>query len=166
VHRNNFSDIYPTKCNITHFILSGNCSTCFEWYLQPSSGEQTTVSTASGICRTVTVICHYRGRFGTGLSVLWVASTLKPVPTLSRQWQITVTVWQIPDAVDTVVCAPDDGWRYHSKHVEQFPDKIKCVKLHLVGYISEQYKRIRHSRKVLDISVRFRIYLEFPHTFS
>ena len=28
----------------------------------------------------------------------------------------------IPDAVDTVVCAPDDGWRYHPKHVEQFPD--------------------------------------------
>jgi hypothetical protein len=21
-----------------------------------------------------------------------------------------VTVWQIPDAVDTAVCAPDDGW--------------------------------------------------------
>jgi len=28
----------------------------------------------------------------------------------------------IPDAVDTVVCAPDDGWKYHPKHVEQFPD--------------------------------------------
>jgi hypothetical protein len=28
----------------------------------------------------------------------------------------------IPDAVDTVVCAPDDGWNYHPKHVEQFPD--------------------------------------------
>ena len=23
---------------------------------------------------------------------------------------------------DTFVCAPDDGWRYHPKHVEQFPD--------------------------------------------
>ena len=22
----------------------------------------------------------------------------------------------------TVVCAPDDGWKYHPKHVEQFPD--------------------------------------------
>jgi hypothetical protein len=33
-------------------------------------------------------------------------------------------VWQIPDAVDTVVCAPDNGygWKYHPKHVEQFPD--------------------------------------------
>jgi len=29
---------------------------------------------------------------------------------------------EIPDAVDTVVCAPDDGWRCNPKHVEQFPD--------------------------------------------
>ena len=44
---------------------------------------------------------------------------------------------QIPGAVDTVVCAPDDGWSYHLKNVEQFPDKINCVTLHLVGYILE-----------------------------
>ena len=46
----------------------------------------------------------------------------------------------IPDAVDTVVCAPDDRWWYHLKHVEQFPDKIKYVILRLVGYILEYYK--------------------------
>jgi hypothetical protein len=49
-------------------------------------------------------------------------STLKPVPTLPRKRQIAVTVWQIPDAVDAVVYAPDDGLNYHPKHVEQFPD--------------------------------------------
>jgi hypothetical protein len=38
-----------------------------------------------------------------------------------------------------VVCVPDDGWWYHPKHVEQFPDKINCVTLHLVGYILEHY---------------------------
>jgi hypothetical protein len=27
-------------------FISGNCSTCFGWYLHPSSGPQTTVSTA------------------------------------------------------------------------------------------------------------------------
>jgi hypothetical protein len=32
-------------------------------------------------------------------------------------------VSQIPDAVDKVVCAPDDEWWYHPKHVEQFPEK-------------------------------------------
>ena len=54
-------------------FISGNCSTCFGWYFHPSSGTHTTVSTASGICHTVTAICRYRGRVGTGLSVLWVA---------------------------------------------------------------------------------------------
>jgi len=80
--------IYPTRCNVTQFILSGNCSTCFGWYHYSSSGAQTTVSTASGICHTVTATCRYRERVGTGLSVLWVAyatqSTLRTVPTLPR----------------------------------------------------------------------------------
>ena len=88
--------------------------------------ERIQLSTASGICHTVTATCCYRGRVGTGLSVLWVAyathSTLKPVPALPRQRQVAVTVLQIPNAVGTVVCAPDDGWNYHPKHVEQFPD--------------------------------------------
>jgi hypothetical protein len=91
-----FQYIYLIKCNVIQFILSGNYSICFVCYLYPSSGAQTTVSTASGICHTVSVTCHYRGRVGTGLSVLWVA---------------------------------------YSKHVEQFPDEINCVTLHLVGYI-------------------------------
>jgi hypothetical protein len=30
--------------------------------------------------------------------------------------------WRRPDAVDTVVCAPDDVWKYHTKHVKQFAD--------------------------------------------
>jgi hypothetical protein len=42
-------------------FISGNFSICFGWYFHPSSGAHTTVSTASGICHTVT-ICRYRGR--------------------------------------------------------------------------------------------------------
>jgi hypothetical protein len=80
--------IYRKRCKVTQYILFGNCSTYFGWYHHPKSRAQTTVSTASGICDTVVAICRYRGRVGTGLSVLWVAyathSTLKPVPTLSR----------------------------------------------------------------------------------
>jgi len=57
--------------------------------------------------------------------------------TLLVNLTLSITVWQIPDAVDTVVCAPEDGLRYHPKYVEQFPDKINCVTLHLVGYILE-----------------------------
>ena len=63
-------------------FISGNCSTCFGWYFHPSSGPHTTVSAASGICHTVTAICRYRGRVGTGLSA--THSILKPVPSLPR----------------------------------------------------------------------------------
>jgi hypothetical protein len=67
--------------------------------------------------------CRYRGRVGTGLSVLWVAYT--------------------------VVCAPDDGWRHYPKHVKQFPDKINFVTLHLVGYILEySYNARAHKRDI------------------
>jgi hypothetical protein len=39
------------------------------------------------------------------------------------------------------------GWKYHPKHVEQFPDKINCVTLHLVGYILEySYLARTHER--------------------
>jgi hypothetical protein len=44
------------------------------------------------------------------------------VEDLKRQRQ---AFWQIPDAVDTVVCAPDDGRRSHTKHVEQFTEIYK-----------------------------------------
>jgi hypothetical protein len=60
----------------------------FQWYFHPSSGAHTTVSTVSCICHTVTAVCRYREKVGTGLSVLWVAyathSTLKPVLTLPQ----------------------------------------------------------------------------------
>ena len=70
-----YSNIYPTRCNVTQFILSGNCSTCFGLYHHPSSGAQTTVSTASGICHTVTAICRYCGRVGTADSSNGVTNT-------------------------------------------------------------------------------------------
>jgi hypothetical protein len=57
-----YCNTQPAKCNVTQFIVSGNCSTCFGRYLHPSSRAQTTVSTAYGICHTVTATCHYRGR--------------------------------------------------------------------------------------------------------
>lgn len=40
------------------------------------------------------------------------------------------------------------------------------VELQSISYCSQQYKSVRHSRKVPDISVRFQIYLEFLDEFS
>ena len=47
-----------------------------------------------------------------------------------------------------MVCAPDDGWWYHPKHVEQFPGKINCVTLRLVRYILE-YVGFYSMKKIL-----------------
>jgi hypothetical protein len=44
------------------------------------------------------------------------------VPIQSRLRQVAVTVSIMPDTVDTVIWAPDDGWRYHPKYVQQFTD--------------------------------------------
>jgi len=72
VHRKYISIYIQQDATLHSLFRSGNCSTCFGWYFHPSSRAHTTVSTASGICHTVTAICRYRGRVGTGLSVLWV----------------------------------------------------------------------------------------------
>ena len=74
----------------------------------------------SGICHNITAICRHRGAVGTGLCVLWVAYSTHNTHNIY-----------------IVVRAPDDGWWYHPKHVEQFPGKINCVTLHLVGFILE-----------------------------
>jgi hypothetical protein len=70
-------------------------------------------------------------------------------------------VRQIPDAVDTVVCAPDDGWKYHPKYVERFLDINKLCNVascwiyigitlaHPILYIS----RIRIKGKTEDAGV-------------
>ena len=42
-------------------FISGNCSTCFGWYLHPSSGAHSTVSTVFGTCQTVTATGRYSG---------------------------------------------------------------------------------------------------------
>ena len=90
----------PTRCNYTQSILSVNCSTCFGWFLHPSSGAQITVTTASGTSQPL----------------------LLPVA-IVEELRLSLNF----STIDTVICAPDDGWRSHSKHVEQFTDKINCV---------------------------------------
>jgi hypothetical protein len=75
VHRKNIPIYIQQDATLHSLFISGNCSTCFWWYFHPSSVAHTTVSTASVIFHTVTATCRYRGRVGTGLSVLWVAGS-------------------------------------------------------------------------------------------
>jgi hypothetical protein len=54
VHRNNIL-VYKSQqdAQVTEFILSENCSTCFGRHYRPSSGAQRIVTTASGNRYTV-----------------------------------------------------------------------------------------------------------------
>jgi hypothetical protein len=53
--------------------------------------------------------------------------------------------------VETIVCAPDDGWRYFPKHVEQFPHKLcnvaSCwIYVRTFGYLLPNF---RHKKFVM-----------------
>ena len=48
----------PTRCNYIQFFIPLTRTACFGWYLHPSSGAHVTVSTASGISKTVTAACR------------------------------------------------------------------------------------------------------------
>ena len=73
------------------------------------SGARTTVSTASGICHTVTATCHYRGRVGTSFQLFHEQINLYALLMMSgSNTQNTQSSFQI---------------------------QINYVKLHIVGYI-------------------------------
>jgi hypothetical protein len=58
------------------------------------------------------------------------------------------------DAVDTIVCALDDGWRYHPKHVEQFPDINKLFTVAsswiYIGIMVVSYKEMANTRCLIS----------------
>jgi hypothetical protein len=54
---------------IYSLFISVNRSTCFGWYIHPSSGAHITVSTASGLSKTVTATFRERDWTGTQLSI-------------------------------------------------------------------------------------------------
>jgi hypothetical protein len=61
----------------TLYYISVNCSTCFGWYLHPSSGANLTVITESGTGQTVSANFRYRGEV---------------IPTSPRQRKLAKTV--------------------------------------------------------------------------
>jgi hypothetical protein len=64
--------------------------------------------------------------------------------------------------VDTVVCAPDDGWNYHPKHVEQFQDINKLFNVAsfwiyigiLLAHPSLHISRIRVKNETVSVRVK------------
>jgi len=84
--------IVQQDATIYSLFISVNRSICLGWYLHPTSGAHVTVSTASGVSKTVTATCRERDWMGTAV----------PVQSRSRQVQVAVMVLLMPDAVDTV----------------------------------------------------------------
>jgi hypothetical protein len=95
--------------SIYSLFIPVNCFICFGWYPHPSSEARVTVSTPSGICKTVTATFHERG---------WTGISSHPVTFTTG----CSNGLQMPNGVDTVTRAPDDWWRYHPKHGKQFTD--------------------------------------------
>ena len=66
-----------------------------------------------------TMLPHHR------ITYNWFGCTRTSIPIEPRARQVAVTVSLMPDTVDTVLWAADDGWIYHPKHVEQLTDMNK-----------------------------------------
>ena len=185
--------IIQQDATIYSSFISVNCSACFGWYLHPSSGARIIVSTVSGINETVTATCPERDWMGTsshpfttgssnGLintgycryndtsSWWWVEippeTCSAVVPIQSRSRQVAVTVSLMPNTVDAVIWAPDDGWRYHPKNVEQFTDINKlyivasCWIIIATNKILKHYFCILKSAEYINMCKYFNIHLQ------
>jgi hypothetical protein len=68
---------------------------------------------------------------------------------------VAVMVWQVPDPVDTVVCAPDDGWKYHPKHIEPFPGVNKLCNVASCWIYIRMYLRCTNPWTLNNLSVTY-----------
>jgi hypothetical protein len=94
---------------------------------------------------------HYTAYLETALHVSGVTTTHhQERKQLYLQHLVFVTPLLLPAAI-AADSAPDDGWWYHSKHVEHFSDKINCVTLHLVGYILELSRAYKLAYSLLAV---------------
>ena len=80
VHRKYIPIYFQQDATLHILFISWNRSTCFGWYLHPSSGAHTVVSTASGSYQSVTATCPYRGRVGTQFQFFHDVNKLCKVP--------------------------------------------------------------------------------------
>ena len=109
-------DIFTTRCNITQFIyfwktalhVSGGISTHHQEHTQLYL--QYLVLVKPLLLPAATVLNWFECSVGI---VLFRYGCWRESATVPKKYKV-------PDTVKTVVCAPDDGWRYHPKHVEQF----------------------------------------------
>jgi len=130
----------PTKCNNIQFVYICKPLYMFRVVSPP-------IISSSCHC-TQSISCRERDWTGTA------------VPVQSRSRQVSVTVLLMPDAVDTVIWALDDGWGYHPKHVEQFADTNKPYIVASSWMIIDTYYAMHGP---LNIKLQFAFKLRRPH---
>ena len=110
VHRKYILIYIQQDATLHSLFISGNYSTCFGLYLYPSSGAQN---------------CIY--------SIWHLSNRNCYLPLSWRSWKSGISNSSIIATGSSYgltsakccrysFCAPDDGWRYNPKHVEQFPE--------------------------------------------
>jgi len=112
--------IVQQDATIYSLSVSVNSSTCFGWYLHPSSRAHVTVSPASGISKTVSVVNVNGRKLQFRYSRFHDRRSCGYSDHIHDRLQLRFLL--MPDAVNTVTWVPDDGWRNQSKHVERFTD--------------------------------------------
>jgi len=110
MHHESMSIIVQRMRLYTVYYISVNCSLYMFWVVNPPIIRSTYNCNHS--------IWHWSNRL-CYLPLSWSSWNYSAVvPTTPRQQKVAETVWPVPDAVITGICAPDDGWSYHLKHVE------------------------------------------------
>ena len=136
-----YSNIYPTRCNVTQFIISENCSNI-------SGG----------------IITHHQDRKQLYLQHLVCITPLLLSAAIVEELELVWVCCGWSSNSSTIAADNNNGatntrcYRYSCllswwwvvvppEKVEQFPDIINCVTLHLVGYILEySYDARTHER--------------------
>ena len=123
----------------TVYLFLENCSRCFGWYLHPSSGAHTQLYLQypvlvkplllpAAIVEELELVGVW---YGNCIDLFWWGCNLTSTDqynshtTLGTNYS-TIAVGSrngltiIRYSKNSRVFVPDDGWRYHPKHVEQF----------------------------------------------
>jgi hypothetical protein len=111
VHRKYILIYIQQDATLHSLFTSENCSTCFWWYFHPLSGEHKLY-----LQHLVFVRLRHPQHTQTGSNSSTIAADISNGVTNTRCCRYSL-------------CAPDNGWKYHLKHVKQFPDINKLCNI-------------------------------------
>ena len=127
VHRKYIPIYIQQDATLHSLFIYGNCSTCFGWYLHPSSGAHTTVSTASDICHTITATCCYSLAIYSHYIIFQYISNKMQHYTLYFIWKLLYMFRVVPPTIVRSVNNCIYSIWYLSHHYCYLPQAAKCA---------------------------------------